>query len=376
MRPVSTRFLKTIRGSHAMRARVRVVTGGLTGTNPGPLDSKGNPVNEIGIESGDVKFDATADIRANLDMTTIADWPRNAAGLLTPYGNELFVERGVVYGDGVTEFVSQGYYRIYAVDQDDAPNGPIQILARDRMSGIIDAKPLAPRQFLSGTAVSAIFASVVGEVYPGAIIDFDFDASLTFSENHVMDDDRYSFLKEIADSLGKVMYWDYAGHLAVKSPPDPRTSVFDVTHGRDGVLVSMGRSLNREGVFNAVVATGEAPGEDPPVRAVAYDLNLTSPTRWNGPFGQVPTEMTSSFITTQDQAQIAADAKLARMVGTPYGVDFTIVPNSALEVLDPVFVTYSDAWNGEMHILDTFTVPLTSDGAMEATTRMQIQGSS
>ena len=358
-----------------MNARVRVVPPGLTGTNPN-LDVDGKIQDEIFIQSGDVKLDAAAEIRSTLDMTTLFEWPEDADGLLTPYGNELFVERGVKFGDGSTEWVSQGYFRMYSVEQDEAPDGEIAIMGRDRMSGIIDFKPVKPRSFSAGASVEFVFEELVTEVYPTAEIEFDFAASsTTFPTSHLMDDDRYGFLKDIVDSLGKIMYWDYAGRLQVKTAPNPTVSVFDVTHGRDGVLVKLSRSLDREGVYNAVVATGEAPGEGDPVRAVAYDLNPDSPTYWEGPFGKVPFEMSSTFITTNDQAATAARAKLQRVLGLPYSADFQAVPNAALEPLDPIRISYSGKRPAEVHVVDTLTVPLVATEPMSGTTRKQIIGS-
>ncbi|WP_033288246.1 DUF5047 domain-containing protein [Amycolatopsis jejuensis] len=375
MRPVTPRFLDAVRDSHGMAARARVVAPGLTGTNPGPLDAKGNPVNEVPIIAGDVKLDATADVRGSLDLTTPADWPDSTTDLLTPYGNELFVERGIAYGDGSIEWVSQGYFRIYDVDQDEAPDGVLRISGKDRMAGITDARPVAPRSFPAGASVGSVFDDLVGEVYPDAVIAYDFNAAATlFPDNHVMDDDRYKFLKDIADSFGKVMYWDYAGVLQVRTAPSPDKPVFDVTHGHGGVLVKLSRSLSRESIYNAVVATGEAPGENQPVRAVAYDLNPDSPTYWNGPFGKVPTFYSSTFITTTDQAATAARAKLERVIGLPYNVNFQAVPNVALEPLDPVRVSYSDSKPPESHVIDTLTIPLDAGSGMSATTRKQITG--
>jgi hypothetical protein len=372
MRPVSPRFLNTIRGSHAMASRVRVVPAGFTGTNPGPLTATGAPVDEILITTGDVKFDATADIRATVDIATMAEFPTDASSLLAPYGNELYVERGVVYGDGSTEWVGQGYYRIYSTDQDNAPDGEVVVAGRDRMSGIIDAKREAPFSFGEGTSVSAAFDFLVGEVYPTAVIEYDFDAGATlFTTTHIVDEDRYAFLKGIADSLGKVMFFDYAGRLQLVSAPNPTVSVFSVNHGDQGVVLKVSRSLNREGAFNAFVVIGDQVGEAEPVRAASYDLNPASPTYWNGPFGKVPSKVTSTFVSTQQQAQDAADAMLARSIGVPYSVDFTAVPNSALEPLDSVTVSYSDTHRREIHIIETLTIPLDAETAMSGTTRQQ-----
>jgi hypothetical protein len=367
MRPTSARFLATVRGSHRMVARARLCTPGQVGTNPTGV--------EIPILSGDVQLDATAEVRATLGMTTAWPWPSSSADLFTPYGTEVFVERGVVYGDGTREWVSQGYFRLQKQEQNYAPDGPVALTGSDRMAAIIKAKLLAPFQFDASTPVSVVFSNLVGEVYPGAVIVYDFPAAATlFTTSHIVEESRYEFLRDIAQSLGKVMYWGYDGRLYVVSVPNPTVPVFDVTHGAGGVLTELRRSLSDDGVHNAVVATGEQPGEAPPVRGIAYDLDPTSPTRWGGPFGPAPRFYSSSFLTTDDQCRTAAAAMLAREKGLPYQVDFAAVPNPALEPLDAVRVSYSDAQRAEVHVLDRLAVPLLPDVAMTAATRVTYQG--
>lgn len=367
MRPVTDRFLQTVRGSHQMAARARLCEPGQVGVDPDGI--------EIPIIGGDVRLDSTADIRGTLDLTTIDEsWKAAVGDAITPYGREIYVERGITYGDGSTEWVGQGYYRIYSVSQDSAPRGTLRVSAKDRMSGLIDARSMSPQSFGAGTSVSSIFDYLVEEVYgSGVVIVFDFDAaSATFPTAHVLEEDRYKFLKDIADSFGKVMYYDYAGRLRIESAPEPSIAVFDVSHGEGGVLVSVSRTLTRDGVYNAVVATGEVVGEFPPVRAGAYDLNPNSPTFWNGPFGQVPMFYSSSFITTEAQAQSAADSILQRQLGVPYEMSLTMVPNPALEPLDPIAVSYDDRELSELHVLQSITIPLTPEGAMQATTKTKI----
>lgn len=357
-----------------MASRVRVVPPGLTGTNPN-LDSNGNVQNVVLVTGGDVKLDATADIRGSLDMETTDPWPVDADGLLTPYGNELFVERGIVFGSGAVEWVSLGYFRISDIEQEDAPDGPLHVVGHDRMASIVDSKLEAPRQYTNGTSVQTVFDELIGEIYPTAVIQFDFDASATlFTASHVAEEDRYAFLKAIVDSLGKVMFWDYQGRLQVTTAPDPALPVLDINHGRGGVLVKLSRSLSRRDAFNAVVATGEAAGEAPPVRGVAYDKNPKSPTFWGGPFGKVPFKLSSSFITTPDQARFAAAQKLARSIGVPYSADFQSVVCAALEPLDPIRLKHSDADPGAYHVVETLTIPLDAETAMTGTTREQIWG--
>lgn len=377
MRPVSAGFLRSLRGSHVMFARARVVTSFTTGTNPAGT--------EIPILAGDVVHDASADVRATLDLTTDGTpgvgpgWPRKASDLLTPYGNELFIERGVQFGNGTREFVSQGYFRLYTPEQEQAPDGPIRIAGRDRMSAIVDARLLAPRQFAAGTTVGTIMTALVTEVYPAASIEYD-DGTTTSSSvigrALIAEEDRYGFLNDLITSRGKIWYFDHRGVLVIKSPPSATSPVFDISHGRDGVLVAMSRSLSREGVFNAVVATGEGADTIAPARAVAIDNNPHSPTYWYGRFGKVPRFYSSPFITTNTQAFNAASSILRQSLGLPYNVSFGAVPNPALEPFDPVRVVYptrsrSGSGYSETHILDRLTVPLVADAAMTADTREQ-----
>lgn len=362
MRPVSAAFLRVLRGSHQMDARATIVTSFQTGTAPSGT--------EVGVISGDVTHDGTADIRATADLKVSGDWAEQPDGLLTPYGNEVFIERAVKYGGGSREWVSQGYFRLNSVEQPDAPWGEIRLAGADRMCGIVDARLVSPRQYLPADSVEDVFTDLVLEVYPAATIQYDFDAAGTLlGRSLIADQDRYGFLRDLATGLGKILYWDYRGFLIVASPPDPTVPVFEVNSGAGGVLVTLSRKLSRDGVYNAVVASGEAGDDQAPARAVARDMNPASATFWDGRFGKVPRFYSSPFLTTDAQAQSAAESLLRKVVGLPYSVDFTAVPNPALEPLDSVRITHPD--RSEVHILETVKVPLSPLEALSATTREQ-----
>lgn len=366
MRPVSDAFLAALRGSHAVDCRVRIVHGHPVGTDPDGI--------EIPVVNGSVKLDGTAEVRGQVSLETTATWPQRTSDDLTPYGPELYVELALVLGNGAREWVSMGYFRIDDLDQADVPAGPIQVAGMDRMAGIRDARLVAPVVFGAGTSVELVFESLVLEVYPSAEIVFDWAASATLLPTmHIAEEDRYAFLRDLARAYGKVMYWDYAGRLQVRSRPAVGDSVWEVNQGRGGVLVKMARKINRAGVYNAVVALGEAPGEGDPARAVAYDLNPQSPTYWDGAFGKVPRFYSSSFITTDAQAGEAAAGLLLGAIGLPYNVDLSAVPNFALEPDDPVRVTYvpthTTPGRTEDHVLESLAFSFTHLGAMQVRTR-------
>jgi hypothetical protein len=372
VRPVSAGFLSSLRGSHTMAARARVVPAGSAGTNPTGT--------AIPILAGDVRYDADAAVRATLDLTTgetVGDatgvtWPRHADDLLAPYGNEIYVERGVQVTGGSVEWVGQGYFRIEGPDQNDAPNGPIRISAKDRMAGLIDARFLEPRQYTASQTYGEVFDELVNEVYPAATIEWDDGTDSTTLDRLVTEDqDRHGLLAEMVKARGKIWHWDHRGVLVIRDPPPVSAPVWEVNAGTGGVLVSLGRQLTREGVYNAVVASGEAADSENPVRGVAIDNNPESPTYFYGPFGPVPRFFTSPLLVNSVQAAEAAATLLRSQLGLPYRVDFTAIANPALEPWDPVLVRPGGSDGAETHVIKTLTVPLTAAVAMTADTREQ-----
>lgn len=364
MRPVSDAFLRTLTGSHTMLATATVCTTFQTGVSPTGT--------AIPILGGDAQIDGTADIRSTLDLETdgTAMWPTAAASLLAPYGNEIYVRRGLLHS--AAEYVGLGYFRIDGPEQDNPPNGPIRLSGRDRMAGIIDAQLLAPQQFGTTASLGFIMSTLVGQVYPTAVIEWDDATSAAvLTRPLICEQDRFQFLDDLVRSRGKIWYWDYRGVLVIKSAPNPAVPVWEVSAGAGGVLLSVSRHLTREGVYNAVVAQGEAFDSFPPVRGVAYDNNPLSPTYYGGRFGPVPKFFSSPSLFSPGQAAAAAEAELRRNLGLPYSMDLSCVPNPALEPWDPVAVRIAASQRREIHILERITVPLTASDAMTASTREQ-----
>jgi hypothetical protein len=385
MRPVSDRFLSTLRGSHLAVFRARVQDVFLVGTNPGGV--------EIPILGGDVKYSATAEIRSTLTLTTgraepgselaSVGWPTAADDTLAPYGHYIYVERGIAYGNGQREWVGLGYYRIDTIEQDEAPDGEIVITASDRNAGLRDGRFLTPQQFPSTWTNGDLVNQLIWGVYFWAgIIEWD-DPDVrddTINRTIVAEEDRLGTLRELLTSLGKIGYWDHEGRFQVKTPPSTTGAPsWTIDAGQNGVLVELSRSLTREGVYNAVVATGEAGDTAPPAYGVAYDLDPASPTYWEGGFGKVPTFYSSPFITTDAQAENAAATLLRQKLGLPYQVELASVPNPAIEPYDVLAVAYPDKARSrflrtETHVVDEVTIPLALGEPVKLKTREQQTG--
>lgn len=369
MRSVSDSFLSTLRGSHKAIFRARVCSTFQTGTDPVGV--------EIPIISGDVTSSATTDIRSTLQLTTSEEWPRLASDLLAPYGNEIYVERGIEFGNGLREWVGLGYYRINNPEQEETPNGPVDISASDRMAGIIDARFLYPRQFPSTATRGSVVNTLVREVYPSALTEWD-DAGLrdgALGRTIVAERERFATLHDLVTSLGKIGYFDHRGIFVVRTANTVTgTPDWTVDAGAGGVLVKMSRAITREGIYNVVVASGEATDTRPPSFAAVADLSPTSPTRYGGRFGPVPRFYSSPFITTTAQARDAASVLLRKSLGLPYQVSLEAVPNPALEPDDVIRVRYPSgplSLRSEVHVIDTVTIPLDVGTPVTLRTRKQ-----
>jgi len=373
VRPVSDRFLETLRGSHLAVFRARVCPTFQITTQP-------NYSVELPITGGDVKYSATAEIRSTINLTTSQSWPLTSSDPLAPYGNELYVERGIAYGNGQREWVGLGYYRIDTIEQGETPDGEITITGSDRNAGLRDGRFLSPQQFASTLTNGQVVNSLIWGVYFFAgIIEWD-DLAVrddTINRTIVAEDDRLGTLRDLLTSLGKIGYWDHRGIFVIKTPPSTTGGpAWTIDAGQDGVLVQMSRGLTREGVFNAVVATGEAGDTTAPARAVATNQDPTSPTYYSGRFGPVPRFYSSPFITTNAQALMAALTMLRQQLGLPYQVDLSSVANPALEPYDVIEVRYprnsrNRSLRTETHIIDEVTIPLIPTSPVVLKTREQ-----
>jgi hypothetical protein len=372
MRPVSERFLETLRGSHLAVFRARVTEQFLIGTNPVGT--------EIPVLGGDVKLSASATVRSTLSLRTAWEWPRREGDLITPYGNEVYVERGIAYGNGQREWVGLGYFRIDTPEQDEAPDGEITISGQDRMAGLVDARFEVPQQFPATWTRGDVVGTLIWGVYNWAgIIEWDDPVArdTPIGRSIIAEQDRAGTLMELLTSIGKIGFWDHRGIFVIKTPPATTGApVWTVDAGEDGVLVRMSRALTREGVHNAWVVTGEAGDTTAPARGVAYNLDPTSPTYYRGRFGPVPGFYSSPFVTTNAQATAAATTLLRKELGLPYQVKLASVPNPALEPYDVIEARYpkrsrSRSLVAETHVVDNVTIPLVPDSPVELDTRQQ-----
>jgi alkaline phosphatase D len=360
-------LIRTLSGSHRIITEARILVTFQTGDDPDGV--------EIPTLGGDVRYDATANVFASAGLTTRGHdglnslFPRRASDLLAPYGNEIFIRRGVDIGSTVL-WTPLGYFRLDVTDQDGDSDQPVTLTGQDRMAGIIDGRLVEPVQFGATRTFASVVNELVDEIYPDAVVLFDDDSgSQQIGRQMVVEEDRHAALRDVAESLGKIIYWDNEGFLRIEDAPEPDVISWEIKAGYKGVLTRSGRTVSREGMKNGFVARGEGASESP-VRALAVDIGVNSPTRWGGRFGKVPGFYFSPLLTTETMVRKAAQSMLRRHIGMPYNVSFGSVPNPALRPRDVVRITQKDG-NREKHVVETYTVPLAEDVAASGTTREQ-----
>lgn len=354
-------FADLVTGSHMARFRCTAVDGYQTGDAPTGT--------ELPVLDGEIEFNATADIRASGSIEVIGDWPTSQNLSLAPYGAEVFLSRGIDRGANGVLWAPMGYFRISEVTQADAAKGPLKLTLDDRMATIIDSRFLQPRQWMIGTTVGEIVDELILRIYPDAVIVFDDDSNLSeLGRSLIVEESRYEMLMTLAEGLGKVVYWDELGQLVFRTIPDEGDPIWSVKAGPGGAMVEADRSLSRQGVYNAVVVTGEGADDLMPVRAVARDAQQSSPTFFTGPFGRIPRLYSSPFITTQAQADNAARNLLQQSLGAPYDVGLSAFPNPAVRPFDVIRVVY-DNGNRELHVVQRATIPFNVTSPVKIATR-------
>lgn len=325
---------------------------------------------------GSVICDARAAIRRRCDVliSLPADSPLIPSiptDPITPYGNEIKLERGVYYPNGEAEYASLGVFLIRTVDVDDSGDDfQVRITGMDRAQRIIDARFEAPYQVAVGTNLGTAILTAIQDAYPDVeysfpVVTYTSTATLIAEEGS----DRWEFCQKMATSLGMDLYFDANGVLVLE-PMNLTVPAWQIVEGNNGVLLRIARGWTREGTYNRVIATGENLGDGvAPVRGVATDDDPNSPTYYSGPYGRVPMFYTSEFLTTNTQCANAASSILQRQLGTTQTVSFGSLVNPKLKPGDLVTVTRQRARIDEQNIVDSLTIPLGADQSMAGQTR-------
>ncbi|WP_198045595.1 DUF5047 domain-containing protein [Kitasatospora mediocidica] len=386
MQSVSSRFLTAIRGPYN-----RIVTADL-------WYNQALVVSGLPIVDGSITVDRTQKIRRSGSIT-IGDptfFPTFANSPLAPYGAELNIKWGIAFPDGSTETVSLGWFRIEDVTQETAPsqsNGGLPVLSLfDRAQAITDASFPDPID-RGGWDAMNLLTHLVQDVIP--YVSVTYASSLTSGTvpgGTVFDSARMDAIESAAGYLNAEAYFDVNGNVQVVPVPaltqatptsaavwtaDASTAAA-VAAGASpsGVLVSAKRTVSRSGVYNYVACYGATTGSASPPTGYACDTDPRSPTYYGpsasgnpvGPFGASVYRYQNNLMTTSAMCAAAAATQLSNFLGLARSLSFEVCPNPALEAGDIIQVIYPDG-KTELHLLDSFTIPLGPSSTFTGSTR-------
>jgi hypothetical protein len=350
MQPVTDAFRAAIRQSHVIAAACQLVfPDGQTADVP--------------VEAGQVTIDRTARHRRTGQVQI--PWSLNAGADLgldlrtLPLGGYAIVRRGLRYADASLELILLGRLRVESVTWDTLAASASLELA-DRMAQVAD-EPFTTPYPAAGKAPAVVAAEIVHAVFGDAI-----GYSTPFAPPDAMGDTTYigqrtDALSALEQSYGAETYFDAAGDFVFAAKPgDAEAVVWDVDAGAAGVMVNANENLDRTGIYNGVLVTGQPAADEPPISALATFDEAGSPIQWGGPFGKVALLVDGSSVTTPEQAAATAQSLLRLRLKQTRALTLTAAPNPALEAGDTIRVAFPDG-RDETHLIDQVTISLATD---------------
>lgn len=299
--------------------------------------------------------------------------PADAYGFLTPYGNEIRLWRGVVLPDGTVEEVPLGVFVIVNVEVTDGASGSsVSVTGADRSLRISRARWTEPYSISSTPTETAI---------DDLLLDRWIDVQTSFTETGTTvvratvgteaNADPWQDALRIAEAAGFDLYFDGDGIAVLEPAREYETATPDAVYLQDdeAMVLTLTRSLNAEQTYNGVIATGEGTELADVYRGEAWDEDPDSPTYRYGAFGQVPRFYSSSLLGSDDQAQAAAEAILARGKGLTEQINWTQIVDPSLDAGDVVVVVNENTKVNRTLILDRLTIPLDPARPMAAVAR-------
>ena len=352
MRPASQQFVDSLRYSHVVAASCSLYFPG----NATPV--------AVAVEGGSIRIDRTAEHRraGNVEIP----WSVELGAELgvdirtLPLGGYAVVRRGIRYASGATEQIQLGRLRVESVSWDTLEATASLELA-DRMAQVREQPFTAPYAAKGKTAAQNAVA----------IVQAVFGATISYSTPHnpagLFGDvfyagDRTEALSAIEQAYAAETYFDADGNFVfAKAPSDaPASPVWTVDAAAAGVMVNASESLDRTGMYNAVLVQGQPAADVPPVSALATYTDPASPIRYGGPFGRVILVADSTEVQTAAQALTTAQSLLKLRLKQNRSLEIQTAPNPALEAGDTIRVVFPDG-RDELHLVDAVETSLATE---------------
>lgn len=320
----------------------------------------------LAVTGGTIDYDVNAAHQARVSYLTIADpdrVPVSSSDILTPYGYELLLWRGVKVGTG-SIMAPLGVFPIQT-SLADGVTLLSTITATDRSKLVSDARFDGVYVVEAGTSVEEAIRDLIQDAAPGTEFLFPSTGWTTPRLVFGPGDDRLTVVKGLARDAGMVLYFDGLGVCVMR--PVATYADEPVAHLSEGAnMVTANVLLDRGPAWNKVTAVSSNASLGAQYSGEALDDDPTSPTYYYGPFGKKPKPQpyASSFFASDAQCEAAAASLLASRLGVAQTVSFSSWVNSRWEVSDVIQVTRSALDLDDLHILDTLSIGLSADSSM------------
>lgn len=329
------------------------------------------PLGMLPVISGQVTADRREAIRRKVSIgvagAAFGYVPTSSTGILSPLtGNELRVQRGLIFPDGSQELISLGVFRLTNAKVDETANGlTIAIEGEDRATVIQGNTWIKTFSIIAGTAVEAAITAIIADRYPGCPVDFPATGAVTPMLVLGVDGDSsdpWASCQQLATDAGYQLFFDAAGVARMVATTDILAADPVYRYGADDlrVVLTAGREWDGKDTHNGVIVLAEGSGVPVPFRAEAWDMDPASPTYRYGPFGERPEVYRTSTITSQTACQAAADERLRRSLGGAGGLTWTQAVNPALEPGDVVRQVRPLLGVEDDFVIDSLTYPLSA----------------
>lgn len=334
-------------------------------------------LDNLEIDGGSVTASRTAAVRRTCTVNVIDR--DGALAELFPRGRqtvpavEIVIRRGIRFPNGVTELVPLG---VFGASGASRKRGAAYTLnGSDRARRVARNRYRAPHVVTTGQRYVEAAAELVT-----SRLSFDVDVQITATSGAVISNaivlleqaDPWAEAGKLCAAAGAEMFWDRIGRLIVQDIAQPSaTPVWRYVDGETSVLLDDTEwTLNDEPGYNAVLALGDSSTNTAAIpRALAVDNDPSSPTYFDGDYGQVPEFYSSPLLTSDALAQAAASTRLRKRLGANDAMTLATVPHPAQDPGDTIRVRYDDI--DQTMIVDSVSMPLDIASAASIAVRAQ-----
>lgn len=269
-----------------------------------------------------------------------------------------------VYIGNLSMMVPVGVFRVDEISRLNA--GTVSLSGSSLEEYVTDNQWLETGEIAAGSPIIQSIKQIVVDSVPGDV-EFDVhaeaaarDTVLAVALPYEVGDTKWDALESLAYDIKCEVYCDPTGKFRIYPRPEPdrATPVIGVQEGADGVLMALNVAVTRDQTYNGWIAMGESTNSDvPPHSAIVLDDDPSSPTRWGGPFGKRPSVYRSKLLDTKDKCREKAEELLLESKAMTRRMDFSAIPNPALEPDDVVQVSMLNGTT-ELHMITRLEIPM------------------